>query len=216
VDEVLTTIVLMVSTLFPIVNPLGSAPIFLAMTPDASRSQRRTLSGRVAINSFLLLLGSMLIGSYVLSFFRISLPIVQVGGGLVVISTGWVMLKSEDGDDRKQIARSAVAESMLRKAFYPLTLPLTVGPGSISVAITLGADVPSPGGGRLALALLAAVVASLLLSICVFVCYALADRVVKLLGPTGASVIMRLSAFLLMCIGLQILWNGVKALVHTL
>jgi multiple antibiotic resistance protein len=97
-----------------------------------------------------------------------------------------------------------------------LTLPLTVGPGSISVAVTLGANAPHPGGGRLLLALLAAVVASLALAICVFVCYAFAGRVVKLLGPTGASVIMRLSAFLLVCIGLQILWNGIKALMHTL
>jgi multiple antibiotic resistance protein len=103
---------------------------------------------------------------------------------------------------------------MLRKAFYPLTLPLTVGPGSISVAITLGANFPHPGGGRLLLALLAAVVSSLSLSLCVFVCYAFAGRVVRRLGPSGASVITRLSAFLLVCIGLQIAWNGIKALAR--
>jgi multiple antibiotic resistance protein len=216
VTAALTNIFLIVSALFPLVNPLGSAPIFLAMTPDASQTQRKTLAGQVARNSFFLLLGSMIIGSYVLSFFGVSLPIVQVAGGLVVVSTGWMMLKKEDPDDRQQLARSAGTESMLRKAFYPLTLPLTVGPGSISVAVTLGADTPEPGGGRLLLALFAALVGSLLLATSVFICYALADRVVKLLGPTGASVIMRLSAFLLMCIGLQILWNGVKALVHTL
>jgi multiple antibiotic resistance protein len=216
VTGVLTNIFLIVSALFPLVNPLGSAPIFLAMTPDASHAQRKTLAGRVARNSFFLLLGSMIVGSYVLSFFGVSLPIVQVGGGLVVVSTGWMMLKREDPEDRRQIAREAGTESMLRKAFYPLTLPLTVGPGSISVAITLGADYPEPGGGRLLLALLAAVVGSLLLATSVFICYAFAGKVIKLLGPTAAAVIMRLSAFLVMCIGLQILWNGVKALVHTL
>ena len=121
---VLTTIVVMFTALFPLVNPLGCAPIFPAMTPAASPAQRRTLAGRVSRNGFFLLPGSMLIGTYVLSFFGISIPIVRVGGGLVVISTGWSMLKSEDPDDRRQIARTVGAESMLRKAFYPLTLPL--------------------------------------------------------------------------------------------
>jgi multiple antibiotic resistance protein len=214
--EVLTQIALMVSALFPIVNPLGSAPIFLTLTGSASRSQRTTLSGLVARNSFFLLLGSILIGSHVLSFFGISLPIVQVGGGLVVISAGWAMLKSEDENDRQQIQRSAEANLMLRKTFYPLTLPLTVGPGSISVAVTLGANAPHPGGEGLVLALLAAVASSLVVSVSVFLCYTFAGRVVKLLGPSGASVIMRLSAFLLMCIGLQIVWNGVSSLVRTL
>jgi multiple antibiotic resistance protein len=214
--EVLIQIALMISALFPIVNPLGSAPIFLALTDSADRSQRKMLSGRVARNSFFLLLGSILIGSHVLSFFGISLPIVQVGGGLVVISASWTMLKSEGEDDRKQMQRSAGGESMLGMAFYPLTLPLTVGPGSISVAVALGANAPHAGGGRLALALLAAVAASLVVSVSVFLCYAFADRVVKLLGASGTSVIMRLSAFLLMCIGLQIVWNGMSALARTL
>jgi len=214
--EVLTQIALMVSALFPLVNPLGCAPIFLVMTRDASAAERKTLSGRVARNSFFLLLGSILIGSYVLWFFGISLPIVRVGGGLVVVSTGWTMLKSDDDDGRKQVQQSAGVGSLLRKAFYPLTLPLTVGPGSISVAVTLGASFPPPGHGRLLLALLAAIVASLALAISVFICYGFADRVVKRLGPSGTNVIMRLSAFLLMCIGLQILWHGITDLVHTL
>jgi multiple antibiotic resistance protein len=212
--SLLTTIVVIFTALFPLVNPLGCAPIFLAMTPEATAAQRKTLAGRVSRNGFFLLLGSILVGTYVLSFFGISIPIVQVGGGLVVISTGWAMLKREDPDGREEIARSVAGDSMLRKAFYPLTLPLTVGPGSISVAVTLGANLPHPGGGRLLLALLAAVVSALLLSVCVFVCYAFADRVVRRLGPSGTSVIMRLSAFLLVCIGLQIVWNGVRALAH--
>jgi multiple antibiotic resistance protein len=211
-----TAIVLIVSTLFPIVNPLGGAPIFLALTREASRPQRKTLAWGVARNSFFLLLGSLLIGSYILSFFGISLPIVQVGGGLVLVSAGWAMLKREDDDERQAIGRSADPCLLMRRAFYPLTLPLTVGPGSIAAAITLGANAPQPGGGRLALGLLAAVLGALLLSLCVFLCYGFADRTVTLLGPTATRVMMRLTAFLLLCIGLQIVWNGVSALVRTL
>jgi len=216
VTGVLTNIFLIVSALFPLVNPLGSAPIFLAMTPDASHAQRKTLAGRVARNSFFLLLGSMIVGSYVLSFFGVSLPIVQVGGGLVVISAGWAMLKKEDEEDRKQIERTAASGLLLRKAFYPLTLPLTVGPGSIATAITLGANTPHPGGRMLLLGLVEAIAGAFFISLCVFLCYTFAERISKLLGPTAMSVILRLSAFLLTCIGLQIVWNGLTALLRTL
>jgi len=93
---------------------------------------------------------------------------------------------------------------------------LTVGPGSISVAITLGANAPSPGGGHLLLALLAALVASLLVALSIYLCYGYADRLAKRLGASATAVIGRLSAFLLLCIGLQIVWNGTSALVRTL
>jgi len=181
--QVIRAIVLIVTALFPIVNPMGGAPVFLSLTTDSSPAERRYLAWRVALYSFFMLLGSMLIGSHVLALFGVSLPIVQVGGGLVVISVGWAMLKHEDEEERKEIRRTADAGLPLRKAFYPLTMPLTVGPGSIATAVTLGANLPHPGGGRLLIALLEAVVGSLLLALYVFLCYAFADRSGKLLGP---------------------------------
>ena len=112
--------------------------------------------------------------------------------------------------------RTASVSVWERKAFYPLTLPITVGPGSIATAITLGANIPHSGGSALVFALIEAVIGSLLMALIVWVCLAFADRTAKLLGPTGMTVMTRLLAFLLMCIGLQILWNGVSALVHEL
>ena len=159
--QVLRTIILIVSTLIPIVNPLGSAPMFLALTSSGTPAERKILSWKVASNSFFLLLGSILIGTHILSFFGISVPIVQVGGGLIVISAGWAMLKREDDEERKEIERNAGGSLLLRKAFYPLTLPLTVGPGSIATAITLGANSPHSGGNSMALALIAAAVGAL-------------------------------------------------------
>jgi multiple antibiotic resistance protein len=215
-EQIVRAIILIVTALFPIVNPLGGAPLFLAMTSDATPAVRRTLSRKVALNSFLLLLGSILIGTHILSFFGISLPIVQVGGGLVVISAGWAMLKREDEEDRKQIQRNAGTGLLLRKAFYPLTLPLTVGPGSIAIAITLGANVRHTGGEGRLLGLFEAIIGALIISLSVLICYVFADRIGKFLGPTAMSVVMRLSAFLLTCIGLQIVWNGLTALIHSL
>jgi multiple antibiotic resistance protein len=213
--EAVKTTILFISALFPIVNPLGGSPIFLSLTPDYPRSSRMLLSQQIAINSFFLLVASFLIGTHILAFFGISLPIVQVGGGLVVISSGWAMLERKDEEERKDTARQHVqTQDIFKNAFYPLTLPLTVGPGSISVAITLGANETRHLGWTLGI--LSAMVASALIAVSIFVCYGFADRLATLLGATGMSVIMRLSSFLLVCIGVQILWNGTNTLLRSL
>jgi multiple antibiotic resistance protein len=207
---------LVVSTLFPIVNPLGGAPIFLSLTNYYSDEQRRILSQRIALNSFLLLVGSYFIGTHILTFFGISLPVVQVGGGLVVISAGWTLLnKAEEDHTREDIHRTVGFQGVSTKAFYPLTLPLTVGPGSISVAITLGANEPHQGH-KFIYAILGAIIGSLIIAVSVYLCYGFADRLARVLGATGMSVIMRLSSFLLVCIGVQILWNGASSLLNSL
>ena len=167
------------------------------------------------MNSCFLLLGSYFIGTHVLSFFGISLPVVQVGGGLIVISNGWTLLKQGSLDDQKEIKQSIGPKDAFHNAFYPLTLPLTVGPGSISVAITLGANVPHLHGLNL-LGILVAVVGCFLLAVSIFLCYAFANRLGRILGTTGMTVILQLTSFLLVCIGVQILWNGTSALLGSL
>jgi multiple antibiotic resistance protein len=213
--EVAKSILLILSALFPIVNPLGGSPIFLALTRDYPASVRTILARRVALNSFVLLMASFLIGTYILAFFGISIPVVQVGGGLIVISNGWAMLKRNEEADRADAHRKVNPLDILRSAFFPLTLPLTVGPGSISVAITLGANEPRHFGVNL-LAVLAAVIGSALVAVSIYVCYGYSDRLAAVLGENGMSIILRLSSFLLVCIGVQICWNGVRALIVTL
>ena len=195
--ELAKSIVLIVSALFPIVNPLGSSPIFLSLTREYAAPTRRVLAWKVAFNSFVLLVASFLIGSHILMFFGISIPVVQVGGGLIVISTGWTLLSKKDEEEKHgQVRKSVDPLDVFRNAFYPLTLPLTVGPGSISIAITLGANEPRHLGANL-------------LSI-------FADRLAAILGENGMTIVMRLSSFLLVCIGVQIVWNGLSALLRTL
>jgi multiple antibiotic resistance protein len=140
---------------------------------------------------------------------------VQVGGGLVVISTGWTLLKQRDDDEHTKVKGKVRPQNPFRHAFYPLTMPLTVGPGSISVAVTLGANAKEHHGVDF-LAILAAIVGSVLLAVSIFLCYGFADRLARMLGTTGMTVIMQLSSFLLVCIGVQILWNGASALLATL
>lgn len=130
----------MIGALLPIVNPLGNAPSFLVMTSWGSTEMRQVLAWRIAVNAFTLLLGSIFIGSHILAFFGISLPIVQVGGGLLVAAAGWRLLDTRGDELTTTDATAWSPDEVIRRAFYPLTLPLTVGPGSISVAITLGAN----------------------------------------------------------------------------
>jgi multiple antibiotic resistance protein len=210
--EAAKNLLLILSALFPIVNPLAGSPVFFSLTPEYSAEARRALALRIARNSFFLLVGSYLIGEHVLAFFGISIPVVQVGGGLVVTSTGWAMLKRRDDEERREVRSNAQPQDPFRQAFYPFTLPLTVGPGSISVAVTLGANASNHPGINL-WPVLAALIGSLIIALSIFLCYGFSDRLAQFLGPSAMTVVMRLSSFLLVCIGVQILWNGLSALL---
>jgi len=214
-----SVVLLAVGALLPIVDPLGGAPIYLAMTAFLTHEERARMAKAVAVNSFLLLIASALIGAYVLDFFGLSIPAVQVAGGIVVCSIGWSLLNSPNSPPALQRnAASATrpseasADDLSQRAFYPMTMPLTVGPGSISVALTLGAN-PAPGFRSLLATSLAQAVGILVVAFSIYLCYRYADRILQKLGPTGTSVVVRLSAFILLCIGVQICWNGVHGLI---
>lgn len=194
------------AALFPIVNPFGSAPLFLSLTQFSTDTQRDALAARVAINSFLLLLGSLFVGSYVLELFGISLPVVRIAGGLLVAAFGWRLLNSELALSADHAAASSTKSQP--DAFYPLTMPLTVGPGSISVAITLGSQKPKVGFEQLVLLGGAAIAGIVAIVATVYLCYRFANRFTSLLGATGTNVVIRMSSFILLCIGIQIVWNG--------
>jgi len=207
---------LVIGALFPIVNPLGGAPFFLTMTRGFGRGAHAVLARKIALNGFALLVGSILIGTNVLAFFGISLPVVQVGGGMVVISSAWGLLNRKDDSDGWQDKPTETNPGDLsQRAFYPLTLPLTVGPGSISVAIAVGANRP-PGSEAHWSYLVAAVVGAGVVAITIYLSYRFADRLARAVGDTAMSVIIRLSSFILLCIGVQIGWNGLSALLRSL
>jgi multiple antibiotic resistance protein len=216
ITAVIEATVLVVGALFPIVNPLGSAAIFANMIGPIAFQTQRLLAQKIAIYSFFLLIVSLIWGVHVLTFFGISIYAVQIGGGLVVAATGWSLLNQDTG----QAKTTPVADDqILDNAFYPFTLPITVGPGSISVAITLGAHLPpelhehSLFSPRV---LTAAITGVTLICVIVYVCYVYARRAENLLGRSGTSMVMRLSSFILLCIGVQIISTGIKAYVETL
>ena len=179
----------MLTALFPIVDPLGNIPIFLGLTSGYSTVDRTVLSRKIALNSMWLLIGSMLIGSHILKFFGISIPVVQIGGGLVVMWTGWTLLQQDPEQEQISAQKKVSRQDISDRAFYPLTLPLTVGPGSISVALTLGASQGIHDSGWVRF--VAAIVGPALVVITIYLCYRFAERLGRILGPTAMNVIVR-------------------------
>lgn len=221
-SDIADSFLLVYAALFPIVNPLGTAPVFLSLTRHWPPAVRHGIAWRVALNGFLLLVGSLFVGSHILQIFGITLPVVRIAGGFVVTAMAWQLLRADDeadGDAGVDAAGSAVASDQLarEKAFYPLTLPLTVGPGSIAAAITLGSQRPLVSGsfGHLALIGGAAIVGLMAVAATIYVSYRFAENVERVLGKTGINVLVRLSAFILLCIGVQIMWNGYSGLVSS-
>lgn len=216
VSRVLEATVLVLATLFPIVNPIGSAAVFLSMVEFTDPALQKKLVSRITLYSFFLLVVSMIIGGKILSFFGISLYAVQIGGGLVVASSGWQLLTKDAHKDKPATPNP---DEVLAQAFFPYTLPITVGPGSISVAIALGAHLPSllhvPSFFS-PLVLIASLLGSSLVCAIVYICYRWSRSAARLLGKTGTVVLMRLSSFILFCIGVQILAAGIASFLRSL
>ena len=211
VTAVVSAFLLTFAALFPIVNPLEGAPFFLGLTAGLSSAERRVLAGKAAVNGFALLLGSMALGPWLLEVFGIQLPVVRIAGGLVVAALGWKLLTQEQWSDHAAGVQAGSANKV--GSFYPLTMPLTVGPGSMSVAITIGSR--KPGFTQLSELVehaSGALLGLIAIALSIYLAYRFADNIARLLGQTGLEVLVRLSAFILMCIGIEIIWNGYSTL----
>jgi len=201
------TVLLVYAALFPIINPVGNAPLLLSLTRNCTEAERRIVARRIALNSFFLLMGSLVVGSHVLEFFGISLPVVRIGGGLVVTAFGWQLLNSGLSADDHNTGTKREAGAV--DSFYPLTMPMTVGPGAMSVAIALGSQRPAAMDlSHLFLLAAAAFTGILAISATIYLCYRFGEGIVARLGASGTNVVVRLSAFILLCIGIQIIWMG--------
>ena len=214
-----STFLLAFTALFSIVNPLTGAFTFYGATQDFSSRARAQVARRVAFYSFCLITASLYVGAYILSFLGISLPALQVAGGIVISLSGWGMLTSPDStEQRRNEASSALSDHAIteRLSFYPLTMPLTVGPGTISVAISVGANRPTGVSADAITFIIATVLAVATLGVCIYLAYRHSDRLAAAIGKTGTAIVVRLSAFLLFCIGIQIGWTGLYQLLSTL
>jgi len=211
-DQLIGAILLIIGALLPVVNPLGDAPIFLRMTPGCDEPTRIFLAKRIAFYSFFMVLASLLLGSFVLLMFGLSIPVVQVAGGAVVCALGWKLLADIPKPADVTLDPAHAKLIALGRAFSPLTLPMTIDAGVISVAITVGAN-HAHSFKHAVIQLLAAVIGAGIVALSILLTYRYAQRVGRWIGHTGMMVVVRLSAFMMLCIGVGITWNGVRSLL---
>jgi multiple antibiotic resistance protein len=211
------------SALLPLINPFGSALIFLGLVGAAPIDTYRALARRIAINTVIFLAVIEVIGSYLLGFFGISLPIVQVSGGIVIAMIGWSLLNQKDSapnPEKTEAAAPAVTQteidSLKQKAFYPYTFPITAGPGCIVVMLTLSVHTDQTTLQDKVLAHVGLFIAVIVLSALIYLCYAYAPKIARSVSPATAHGILRVVAFILLCIGVQIAWNGIHSLLTPL
>ncbi len=198
--------------LISMVNPIGGALIFHEVVAGWTPKDRVWLVGRVAFYGMLIILVSLWVGSYVLNFFGISLGALRIAGGLVVATRAWALLTAPEVHEARKQKQAETAGGAAAVAFYPLTMPFTTGPGTISVAVALGSERPASGVGLLYF-FVGVSVAAVAVALSIWVSYRFADRVVGMLGPNGSRILTRLMAFLLLSIGIQILVTGVEEVV---
>lgn len=236
-----SSFVLSFTALLPLINPLGSALVFVGLVGDASAEIYKTLAQRIFFNTVIFMVTIELLGSAILNFFGLSLPIVQLAGGLVVAGIGWSLLNQSDApamsEEERTEAQARVGpstqnavsearteasgprsdeESLALKTFYPFTFPITAGPGTIVVMLTLSAHASTGVASDKVLAHFGVFVAVLFLCALVYVCYAYAPALTRRIAPNTVHGILRVIAFILLCIGAQIAWHGVAALIATL
>lgn len=201
--------------LFAIINPYGLAFVFLDKTMSLSESERARVALRVAIYAFGVLLVSLFIGSQILNFFGISIPALRIAGGLVVAVSGWSMLHAPPPSHEGRATSTANFATIRQMAFFPLTIPLTAGPGTIATAIAIGTNRPR-GLDEFFSSAVAWFVVALAVAATIYHAYKRSSAMARLFGEEGTSVVTRLSAFLLLCVGVQIIITGVVEVARSI
>lgn len=196
---------------FPVLNPIGGAMFFLALTRGVDNTIRSKMANRITLYSIIVLFVSMYAGNVILNFFGISIATLRVAGGIVLFGAGWTALNAPSQDDSQPQARPKSVLALSSMAFYPFTLPLTTGPGAISVAVAIGASPVNNVGDAIG-----CVVGVFLSALSIWVCYRYCDRINKSVGAAGGDALARIFAFILICLGVTIFWAGFAELWATL
>ncbi len=195
--------------ILPVVNPFSKPPIFLSITEGWTNEERRTEAFKASLYAFIILLVSLVAGTFILRFFSISLPALQVAGGLLIARTAFQMLNPQyqhhQTDDEK---RDACQRDDI--SFVPLAMPLLAGPGSMAVMINLATEVKQWAEWAIYSVAAAAV--------CLIAYFVLAEsvRLVRVMGVNGMNAMSKLMGFLLLALAVQFMINGAEAALTTL
>lgn len=210
--------VLAFTALLPLVNPVGSALILLGVVGPAPHDVYNKLARKIAIYTAIFLLVIQVLGEAILRFFGLSLPVVQLAGGLVVASIGWGILNKVEAEPsaEKDVSASVTYDTLQGRAFYPLTFPVTAGPGCMVLMLTLSADAERKNLTAHLFAQAGITLAALLLCVLIYFCYRYAERLTRRVSQQTVHGFLRIMGFIVLSIGVQIAWNGLHALLQTI
>lgn len=204
--------------LFPVANPVGTGFIINGFLSGLDRSERRSIVRRIAVNYLLIGIGSLAIGHFVLSLFGLSLPIVQLGGGLLICKTALQWLGDSDastGSAPDKPIDPISVRNLESRVFYPITFPISIGPGSISVIFTLMASVNIKDGlGKIIINYAVIAFVIFLMCLILYVILSQGQKITKKVGVTGTMIINKMVAFFTFCVGIQIIAEGVEKIFH--
>jgi multiple antibiotic resistance protein len=203
--------------LFPVVNPIGMALVLDPFLHQLTKAERKIAAARIALYCFLICTVTLFVGSWLFELFGISLPVVRIAGGILICRTGWQMLSPGDGSNKSAETSSPDHRQDVEDIlFYPMAFPMTTGAGTISVLLTLSAQGHEDAWIPHLINLSAIFLAIVLMSVLIYACYASTPKILGKLGPRGAQIVNRLSAFLVFCVGLQIAATGLKLLLKNM
>lgn len=218
IDTILFTFVSSFIALFPVINPLGGGFIVNGFIADLDDVQRKNVVQNIIINFLLIGIGSLVVGHLVLLIFNLAIPVIQLGGGILICKTamGWLSDSVAPTTSKEDETVDAVSMKIIEgKIFYPLTFPICIGPGSISVIFTLMASTDIKGS-LLKTGINYSIIALVILCICLILYIFLlhGNKIMKKLGPSGNLIINKLVGFLTFCIGIQITVTGIAKIFH--
>lgn len=189
--------------LLPIINPLAAAPTFLAITDGDSTARRREQARKGCLYMVCILVSFLIGGTFIMNFFGISIPGLRIAGGILMTGIGMSMLAAQKGAAKPDDEEREAARKKVDISFSPLAMPMLSGPGSI--AVTLGFTSLATSWTDY-IAIIAGIVCVALLT---YVVLRLSGKIVGLIGPVGLNAMTKIMGFLIMCIGVQFVVNGV-------
>jgi multiple antibiotic resistance protein len=202
--------------LFPVVNPIGSAFIVSPFFSKLSHKERVKAVKRIVLYAFSICAFTLFIGRWILELFGLSVPVIQLAGGIMICKIGWEFLSSDKqpettSTDKTDLKQVALIEN---KLFYPITFPITTGAGTIAVLFTLSTQ----GGDTKEFSQYLLNNGALLISIIgicilIFIFFVNANRLINYIGSRNEKIVNRLMAFLIFCVGLQIAVGGITHLI---
>lgn len=214
VNTAIYTFVSALLTLFPVINPLSQGLLLSSYIEGYDNQHLKIAARKIFFNCLLICLGSILLGHLILLLFGLAVPVIQVGGGMIICKTGYDMLMSSN------VSRSSTdvqvdMNSFNVRLFYPLSFPIGVGPGAISVIFTLMATIPEDVDFiQTVLYYILMIAAILLLLFLLYLVLLHGSRMMKKIGESANMILNKMIAFLTFCIGIQILVTGIAKIFH--